>query len=192
MRVFIGVEPPDLWRRALAAGCLALKELDPHWNQANWVPPENLHITLKFMGDVADDSARSLSSDLAVVLRGFNRFALPVRDLLWPVGGVRNATMLWTTFDDPDESCAMLVSHVEDLAANYGVVPDSRTFNPHITLARTRRPMTLRYRAEAVEAIQGLLGNETMIPVNCVTVFKSTLTKHRAYYESLGSVQLGA
>ncbi len=191
MRIFIGVEPPDVWREALVAGCDTLRELDPRWSEDKWVPGENLHMTVKFMGDVGDDAVASLASDLTVALRGLRPFSLPVRDLLWPLGGVRKATMLWTTFHDAEGACAELVSNVEDLAADYGVVPDSRSFNPHITIVRTRWPQELRYKDEAVEAMRALLRGEDTMSVAGVTVFHSTLTKNRAFYKSIGSARLG-
>jgi 2'-5' RNA ligase len=191
MRVFIGIELPEVWRNAVEAGRSTMLELDPGWSKEKWVPAENLHMTLKFMGDVDAEAALSLAADLQSGLAGHDPFELPVKDLMWPLGGLRKATMLWTTFADPDGACERLVSAVEDVAADYGVVPDSRVFNPHVTLVRTRAPRTVPKRDDAVGAMRAILGDIESMSVAGVTVFESTLTKHRAFYRSIGSAPLG-
>ncbi|MDP2400368.1 MAG: 2'-5' RNA ligase family protein, partial [Actinomycetota bacterium] len=104
MRVFIGLELPEIWREAMVAGKSTMLELDLGWSKEKWVPAENLHMTLKFMGDVDAEAAESLAGDLRNGLSGHDPFHLPVKDLMWPLGGLKKATMLWTTFADPDES----------------------------------------------------------------------------------------
>lgn len=191
MRVFIGIELPEVWRNAVKAGQSAMVELDPGWSKEKWVPAENLHMTLKFMGDMDAEAAESLAGDLRSGFVGHDPFELPAKDLMWPLGGMKKATMLWTTFADPDGSCEQLVSAVEDVAADYGVVPGSRMFNPHVTLVRTRAPRTVPKRDDAVEAMRAVLGDDESMSVAGVTVFESTLTKHRAFYRSIGSAPLG-
>ncbi len=191
MRVFIGVALPELMREALSGACELIREDGRGWADDKWVPRENLHMTLKFMGDLPDDAGPDLVSHLAGALRTSSPLTLPMKDPVWPLGGLKKATMLWSTFSDPEGACEALVSTIEDVAADFGVVPDSRVFNPHVTLVRTRHPRELHCKQEAVEFVQGLLGAEPSLSVPDVTVYSSRLGKSRPYYKVLGSARLG-
>lgn len=190
MRVFVGIELPDLWREALVAGCQTVRELDPAWAGDKWVPAENLHVTLKFMGDLPDDTAKLLAPDLAAALADVPRFDLPLLQPLLAAPDRRKATMLWTTLRDPDGAAADLASRIEDVAADYGVVPDSKHFKPHITLVRTRSPRAFTVAEESEAAIRAVLGSENSMSVGSVTVFRSRLTSSRPFYETLGTARL--
>lgn len=190
MRVFVGIDLNDTWRTALCAGAAAVRDSGPGWAKDKWVPAENLHITLKFFGDVPDDTAPMLGPDLAVALRGVAPLSLPMREAVFPVNGAKRASMLWTRFDDPDGACAALVARIEDVAADYGIVPDSKVFSPHVTLCRTRSPRVLTNQAEAAEAAHAVLGTDTSMSVPSITVFKSRLTTSRPFYDRLAVVEL--
>lgn len=190
MRIFIGLDVPDSWRAALMAGAQAVIASDPQWAGEKWVPVENLHITLKFMGDIPDDSAEFLGPDLQEAVAGFGEFELPLHRALLPTPEARRATMLWTTLRDPDGKAAELLSIIEDVAANYGVVPESRHFSPHITLVRTRAPRELRNAQEISAVMEAVLPDHAVMSVPTVTVFRSTLTKSKPLYERLAVISL--
>lgn len=190
MRVFVGIDLNDTWRTALAAGAATVRDSGPGWAGDKWVPAENLHITLKFFGDVPDDAGPMLGPDLAVALRGFAPVILPMREAVFPVNGAKRASMLWTRFDDPEGACADLVARIEDVAADYGIVPDSKVFSPHVTLCRTRSPRVLTNQAAATAQALSVLGTETTMSVPSITVFRSKLTKSRPLYDRLAVVEL--
>jgi len=191
MRVFIGIDLPDAWREALAAGGDAIKAAEPKWEREKWVPTENLHITLKFMGDLPDDTAQFLGADLERALQGFAPFTLPLHRALLPSPEAKRASMLWTTLGDPEGRALELLSRIEDVAADYGVVPESRHFHPHITLVRARSPRFIKSADEAARVIEAALPADRTMSVPSVTVFRSTLTKSKPLYERLAVVSLG-
>lgn len=190
MRVFIGIDLDDTWRSALSAGCEAIRQADEKWINQKWVPEENLHMTLKFMGDVPDESVEFLGPDLEVALADMRAFSLPVAKFIYPAPERRKATMLWTTLRDPDDAAAGLLSRIEDVAADYGVVPESRFFNPHITLVRTRAPRAFSAEEPANAAITQVLGPIDSMSVGEVTVFASTLTRATPAYRRLATIRL--
>ena len=190
MRVFIGIDLPEQWRDALAAGADAVRAAEPKWEGEKWVPAENLHVTLKFMGDLPDETAKFLGPDLERALEGFGSFALPLHRALLPSPESKRASMLWTTLSDPEEKALGLLSRIEDVAADYGVVPESRHFHPHITLVRARSPRFIRSAEEAAAVIEGMLPADRLMSVPSVTVFRSTLTKSKPLYERLATVNL--
>lgn len=193
MRTFIGVDLTQAWRDALAAGCEAVRDASPGWVDQKWVVAENLHLTLKFMGDLDEGAADTLPEDIAAAIEGLAPFELPVREFFHPAPSRKRAAMLWTTFDDPQGVCTALASRIEKVAARYGVLPDTRDFRPHITLCRARRPRSFGAAEQGSSAAVTVLaehGVAQVMSVPTVTVFKSTLTRVRPYYERLASIGL--
>lgn len=190
MRVFIGIDLPEQWRHALAAGGEAIRTAEPGWAHEKWVPEENLHITLKFMADIPDESAAFLGPDLERALEGVSSFSIPLHRALLPSPNAKRASMLWTTFSDPEGRAGGLLSVIEDVAADYGVVPESRHFHPHVTLVRARATRDIRSAEEAARVIEAELPSDHSMSVPSVTVFKSTLTKTRPLYERLAVIRL--
>jgi len=126
-RLFVAIPLPGPVRRKLAG-------LQAGIPGARWTPEENLHLTLRFIGDCsdaqADDYAEALDSlnlpPFEIVIEGVGRFGDgPRTRLLW--AGVRR-----------DEALVHLRRKVESALVRAGAPPDARKFAPHITLARLR------------------------------------------------------
>ena len=60
MRLFVGIPLPEATRRALTDGCDAIRADDSAWRTEKWVAPENLHITLAFLGRLPAESVDAL------------------------------------------------------------------------------------------------------------------------------------
>jgi len=189
MRAFVGIPIGSGWRSALTAARDVIREADPSWRRANWVAPENLHVTVKFLGELPDESAASLAEDLAA-LSATRPFDLPLERAVYAVPSLSRATMLWATLLDPDAQAADFARAVDDIAMRYGVTPDSRDFRPHVTLARSKRPRRPRGLGEAEHAARELLGTRDTVSVGEVRLFRSTLTPHGPIYDVLASVLL--
>lgn len=132
MRLFTGIALGDEVRKNV------LKELKP-FRRADvplrWTDEFNLHLTLKFIGEVADPVAERVGAALEALppvppfrlrLRGFGKF---------PAGDGLN--VLWAGVDESPELHA-LFSGVEDALAPLGIGRDTRPFHPHVTLGRSQ------------------------------------------------------
>jgi len=97
--------------------------------------------------------------------------------------------MLWASFLDPSGACGSLAARVEAVSLPFGAEPDERTFSPHATLVRTRRPHAVSDEAilSANECLAGLLGP---VSVSRATLFASQLGPHGPIYSELGSYAL--
>lgn len=194
MRAFVGIDLDHVWREALTAGCDEIKFAESGWRDQKWVPTENLHLTLKFLGDISAEHVSVFADDLRSALNGTAAFSLPVDELLAGIPSVRRATMIWSTLGDPDGSCAALAAQVEEVADTFGVLPDTHDFSPHITLCRANRPRALRSAESAKEKARNLLapqGGDLSMSVPAVTFFTSTLTRQRPHYERVAVIPLG-
>jgi 2'-5' RNA ligase len=192
MRAFVGIPLSPEIRSALIVAGRALASEDASWREQKWVAEENLHITLKFLGDLSPQAADDLAAALAQSLLG----AEPIPISLAEVSAVptpRRARMLWGTFDDRTEALTSLARVVDRLAADAGVEPDTRPYTPHATLVRARRPqgVTGAALAAANDAWRSYLGKEPFMSVRQATVYESTLTPSGPIYSTHASVDIG-
>ena len=125
MRLFVALPLPEALRArlsALAAGLLG----------ARWLPPEKLHLTLRFIGEVDGGQARDIDAALSqirapsfpVTLAGVDRF-----------GSGAKVRALWAGVE-PSPGLEHLYQKIEHAVQCAGLPPDGRKFKPHVTLAR--------------------------------------------------------
>lgn len=103
---------------------------------ARWSPAENLHITLRFAGDIDEPQAEDLDSALAEVRDG------PLELCLQGVGAFgrgRDIHAVWAGVAE-DPALRHLARACETAARRAGLAPDTRAWRPHVTLAYLRRP----------------------------------------------------
>ncbi|MGA8142616.1 MAG: RNA 2',3'-cyclic phosphodiesterase [Candidatus Acidiferrales bacterium] len=130
MRLFVALDLPDDIRRALAELIATLK---PKSHAARWVHPENLHITLKFIGHVENPKQRPIQDALAAV-----HSAQAVNLHFHGMGFFPNEyrpRAVWCGIDASPNLTA-LAADIDRALAPLGVEPDVRPFTPHLTLAR--------------------------------------------------------
>jgi RNA 2',3'-cyclic 3'-phosphodiesterase len=143
VRIFVAVFPPPEVRRALAR---AAHEL-PVVGEVRWVRPENVHLTLKFLGDVAENDLGRIAEALEPVRLRHGTFEAGLSGLgAFP--SARRARILWAGIGEGSESLRALARDVEASLEPLGFEHEDRAYVPHLTLGRARgRPVAL----EAVE-----------------------------------------
>ncbi len=129
MRLFVALSLPEPVREQLGA-------FEDGLPGARWVPEDNLHLTLRFIGEVDGGVARDIDSCLAEI-------AMPAFeasfDRLDTFGDGRNLRALWVGVASPNEPLLRLQAKVEKAVVRAGLAPESRKFTPHVTLARFSR-----------------------------------------------------
>jgi 2'-5' RNA ligase len=126
-RLFTGIEIPEAIRLRLS---LIRAPLDG----AKWIEPEDMHITLRFVGDIDGRTADDFADALAEVRA--RPFSLSVQGA--GAFGGREPRVLWAGIAAEPELDALYRGH-ERAARAAGLEPDPRDFKPHVTLARLRR-----------------------------------------------------
>jgi RNA 2',3'-cyclic 3'-phosphodiesterase len=114
-----------------------------------WVRLDNLHLTLEFFGDVAEDRISGLQAALAKAASGMKAFALKFGNPGF-FGGARHPRVLWLGIES--EGLAMLHDRVEACLREAGWEPEDRGFSPHLTLGRMDRRKNARPFSGPVEA----------------------------------------
>lgn len=130
MRLFVAFETPNETRAALAQ---LMDRLKPKCPAAKWVRPEGMHVTLKFIGHVADDRVAAIRDKLAAV-RDDNPVEMRFRSLgFFP--NDRRPRVLWCGVE-ASTNAAALAAQIDRALAALGVEPEAKPFTPHLTLAR--------------------------------------------------------
>ncbi len=131
MRLFIGVPVP----RALKAGLLGLMNQDER--SIFWTAPDNLHLTLKFIGEFNRDRLRALEDTL--IETSVRPFQLEIKG----VGAFRarrthDPLVIYAAFKDPPAEVFELQRDLDYRLKKLGLRPEARAFVPHITLGRCK------------------------------------------------------
>jgi len=139
MRLFVALEIPSKVRQELASliGDLRRTTGQSSANRPKWVRPENLHLTLKFIGEVADEKVAAICSALVSVTQG-KPMELEFRDIgFFPTE--RRPRVLWAGIEGSPR-LQVLAADVESALERVGIPREQRAFQPHLTLARFDPP----------------------------------------------------
>ena len=146
MRLFTGIDLPVDVIRSLSR---LVEELRPR-AKIRWSPPENLHITTKFIGEWP----RERLEELTAAMRGLPPrapLAISVRGLGW-FPNPHSPRVFWAAVKS-GPGLAALARETEDALAQLGVAKEPRGFSPHLTLARIKEPVPLAGVRQAIAAL---------------------------------------
>jgi 2'-5' RNA ligase len=176
VRAFVGIALPPEVRGAVAG---AIGPLRGPGTAVSWVPTENLHITLKFLGEIPRDRCRLLEGLLSGVAAGSPPFSLDAAGGgAFP--GTRNPRVLWVGFLEPLELVGKLQQNMENALSGAGFPGEDRRFHPHITVGRVRGVLP---PAWGERFLQSLSGREFgQVPVSSLRLFESRLSPGGAIY----------
>ena len=187
LRVFIAVETPLPIRQAIFVQTESLR--GALGDLVRWAPVENMHLTLKFIGDVSPANVELLSQMLAMEATGSAPFRMQIGGLgSFPTS--RRARVIWVGIHAP-AALASLQRGIQSAAARLGYESETRPFSPHLTIGRVRQQVRAsdqqRVRA-ALERTQ--VGDLGAAEVTAVHLFKSDLKSSGAEYTRLFSAPL--
>lgn len=179
IRLFVGLALPEDCRAALA-------RIGGGLPGARWVPPENYHVTLRFIGEVEEPEAERIAESLSRL--HFPPVMLRIAGLA--IGGdAHRANTLWAEVERYPELIE-LQRRVEALVAGSGGAPpaEARRFRPHVTLAR--------FSGVRPEKLQEFLGAHALIactpfPVERVGLYSSVLGRQGSRYTEEVTYPLG-
>src|SRR6266853_5132530 len=134
MRLFVALEAPATVRESLASLLQTLRAVSP---QIRWVRPENLHVTLKFIGEVPETKLAGVRVALASV-RSEQPVTLDFRGLgFFP--NEKHPRVFWAGIE-ASSNLKFLAAEIENAMERVGIPREQRPFSPHLTLARFEPP----------------------------------------------------
>ena len=180
-RAFIALElPPEVIE---ALGDLQ-SELKNKGLKLRWVKPGNIHLTLKFLGEVSTERLRAVKSVIHRVAGSQSAFSLAAKGVgVFP--SVKNARVLWSGVHGDVERLRRLHSCLDEGLAGKGFVADKRTFRGHLTLGRLKRRIDAKALASAITDC-GSFASPSWT-VKRLVLFKSELEPTGAVYSEISS-----
>jgi len=181
LRLFVAVGVPEHLLESLSG---ATEEFRRGLPPGRWAPPENQHVTLKFLGSSPAGSLAEIGARVGVVSSAHRAAELRLGRLgTWP--SRRRARVLWAGLADEAGLLHSLAAGLDEALGPLGFEPEKREFTPHLTLARWRVPIPL-------DSPLPELPDEARAPftVGAVELFRSHLSPKGARYEVLRSFSL--
>jgi len=160
----------------------AMSELKAKNHAVRWVKPSALHLTLKFLGDIPEqtvtpmaadlDKAAALCPPLTLRLAGFGAFP-----------NVKRARVVWVGLEGDMHELSKLAYAIDKLCITYGVAGERRPFSGHITLGRLKAPTMVDL---AINPVKGLFNAAQVL------LYQSVLLPSGAQYNVLHRSSLGS
>jgi 2'-5' RNA ligase len=145
-RLFIAIELPSTLRQRVQDHITRLKQAVPD-ARASWARQENLHLTLKFLGDTPVTKVEVLAQATERAVTQASPFQLVIKDCgAFPIRG--QPRVLWIGIKDPTNNLNQLYQALEDECTKDGFAQEPRPFHPHLTIARIRQPPGARRLVE--------------------------------------------
>lgn len=181
MRLFVGVRPSEEARRALAA---FIAEARTIWPEAKWVPPENVHLTLAFLGEMPEMEVSPLSASIDGATAGLEPFPAALGSFgRFPKGG--KARVLWVGIEEGAKELEQVARAVWAGVAPW-YTPEDRPFAAHLTVARFKDPCRVD------EQLVPALVRTGPWMVDRVELISSKLMRPAPAYKTVHSARLGA
>jgi 2'-5' RNA ligase len=188
LRSFLALEIPAEVQDALARYITPLQKALPK-TSIRWVPSHNLHLTLKFLGDVSSASLEQLTDSLKTEVAACEPFSMSVGGLgAFP--NARRARIIWIGLTAPP-ALATLIRCVEMASTRLGYPPEGRPFSPHLTIGRVTQNVSATDLQQIRAALEGTqVGTVGTVRVEALQVFKSDLRPTGSVYTLLYSLPL--
>ncbi len=186
MRTFIAIELPQEIKSALSNIQAELKQAHA---DVKWVKPENIHLTLKFLGEIDETLVEKICAILEGIARQNTLFNLSLSDLgAFPKLNYPRVIWIGVTNDQP---VVKIAEEIEKEAVEIGLPSESRPFSSHITVGRVRSGLNQGALIEKLIFLKkNFPASNLEFKVHSLTLFKSTLTPTGPIYEVLSTYPL--
>lgn len=187
MRTFIAIELPQEIKDFFKG---IQDQLKSSQADVKWVEPKNIHLTLKFLGEIDERKI----DEVIEVARGLAKENKLFYIRLSSVGAFPNANyprVIWIGIDKGDAQVKQIASLLEEGLSRVGLPKEKRPFSSHITIGRVRSGLNRKNLTDALSNV-ALNFNQASLefPVEKIILFKSTLTPGGPIYEALHSANL--
>lgn len=193
IRSFVALLLDDAVRGAVAQSVQRLREAERGTGRAvAWVPAQNLHLTLKFLGQQPEERLAAVGAALAEVAGACRPFTMALKGVgAFPA--LDRPRILWIGFNEGGVEARALQEQVEAALEPHGFPREGRPWHPHLTIGRI--PDDRRWRAEAGPALREAMAaiatqSFGRLPVDRVVLMRSDLGPGGARYRELASAAL--
>ena len=181
-RAFIAIDLPESVKSFLSEAQEALKL---YGFRVKWVRPQNIHLTLKFLGDTATADINKIAGAIMLAARGCPAIYLAARGIgVFP--NVRRPRVIWAGLDGQLEILANLQQTLDAQLADVGFARDSRAFKSHLTLGRVRGKIAPDRIKTAIDKLKDF--ESESFEIDEIILFKSELRPTGAVYTRVQAI----
>jgi RNA 2',3'-cyclic 3'-phosphodiesterase len=144
-----------------------------------WVRPENMHLTVKYLGDIIEDLVETIKLEISEAVSSIEPFSIKYGECgVFP--SPQKARVIWVGLKEGNGETLNLHEKVENTVVKLGLAPERRVYTPHLTLGRVRYQLSPPV-VESIVAENTLFETDYAI-VDGLVLFQSHLTKQGATY----------
>jgi len=182
MRAFIAIELPANIKDTVSKIQDRLKTNLP---KVSWVKPNNLHLTLKFLGEVSSQQLDDINQITAETVKTITGFEIKL-DSLGAFPNPAFARIIWIGSQQLPKPLEQIVEQLETRLAGLGIPKEERPFRAHITIGRIKHHLNPSDLEKAIAQIKNDLVNQNLeFNTRGITLFESTLGKGGPTYTAL-------
>lgn len=189
LRAFIALELPIFLQDAIQTSTARLRKTLGS-DLIRWTPAHNIHLTLKFLGDVSPANMEIIKQMLTMESAQHSAFDMRVEEIgSFPTS--KRPRVLWAGLNAP-ASLPSLARGIETASARLGYPAEERGFSPHLTIGRVRQNASATDLQKIRAALEETkIGNLGAVHIDSVHLFKSNLQPGGSVYTRLFSAPLG-
>lgn len=189
MRAFIAIELPQEIKDAIGKLQAGLKQAGA---DVKWVNPGNIHLTLKFLGEIDDNKIMEIENILSESAKACKDFYIrPCSIGAFPK--IQSPKVIWIGIDKGGSQTKLIAQELEEKLAQSGIPKEERPFSCHITIGRTKSFLNSGKLIRELINLEGnIQGKFQEFPAAKLTLFKSTLTPQGPVYEAVKCASLTA
>ena len=184
MRTFIAINLDDSIKEAIEKSAAPLRDLKA---KIKWVEKENLHLTLRFLGEVRPEIIPDIDRAVKRSCRGVAPFEMALKGMgCFPEN--RAPRIVWVAVENGVEKVRALAESLKKELSGLPVKSEERAFKAHITIARIKRMADVAaFRSEIKKRKELFLGSHT---ITSVELMESTLSASGPHYSVIGEATL--
>ena len=184
IRTFIAIEIPGDIQNKIAELQSGLKGLG---GRITWVKPQNMHLTLKFLGDTDESLLENISEKLRQLALSFNQFEIKVKGVgAFP--NLRRAKVFWVGTETDSSTLIELAKEIDQQMSEFGYDREKRRFSAHLTMGRVRDNKGIEPLIKKLQKEE--LFNPGKFVVKEILFIKSELTRQGPIYTVLKKINI--
>jgi RNA 2',3'-cyclic 3'-phosphodiesterase len=190
-RAFVAVLLDEQTRRSVSA---QIDRLRPLSKAVAWVPPQNLHLTLRFLGDQTEEQLADVVPALEEAASGVSTFTLSLKGIgAFP--GLDHPRTLWVGLSDGGQDVQRLQARVAEALERRGVPIEARAWQAHVTIGRVTDEK--HWRRDGMPELRSAVMRGATVPFGSMPVASIALTRSDLYtsgarYTGIASVPLSS
>ena len=185
LRTFIAIEIDPSHKQKLTRLISTLKSSN---SDVKWVNETQMHLTLKFLGNIEETKVQEISDTLKSIANNTKEFTITLSN----IGTFPNAKrprVIWVGIDKGKAELKLLASQIETDLEKLGFPKENRDFKSHLTLGRVRSPKNLQNLTKLLA--ESTFQPQDEIKIDKLILFQSNLTPKGAAYTQLSQTRIG-